>query len=113
MGIPDSAYDFLDQVTVHVGQAPVDRVVTDSQALVVQSELVKHRGVDVVHLGRVFTVEWLVTPLVAFPVSDPALETTPSQPIGENEGIVIPPLAGLATRHPPELSGPMNDRILK
>ena len=110
---PDSAYDFLDQVTVHVGQTPVDRVMTDSQALVVQSELVKHRRIDVVDLGRVLAVEWLVTPLITLPVGNPALETAPGQPIGEDEGIVIPPLACLATGHPTELGGPMNDRILK
>ena len=109
----DSAYDFLDQVTVHIGQAPVDGIMTDRQALMVQPELVQHRRIDVVDLSRILAVEWLVTPLVAFPMGDTALETTPGQPISENERVVVPPLARLATGHPPELGGPVNDRVLK
>ena len=54
----------VDDMPMHICQAAVNAVVTDRQAFVVDAQQVKNRGVDVVHLSRVVSIQWLVAPFV-------------------------------------------------
>ncbi len=55
---------------VHVRQPPVDAVVWDGEALVVDAQKMEHGGVDVVDLRGVVAVDRFVTPLITFPGGD-------------------------------------------
>ena len=54
----------IDHVTVYVGQPSVDSVVTNGQLAVINAEQMQNRGVDVVDLRRVVSIQRLVAPLV-------------------------------------------------
>ena len=73
-----------------IGQPSVDPVVTHGQATMIDPQLVQDRGVDIVNLRRVFAVQRLVTPGIAFAkraTPDPAA----AKKVGEHKRIVIAP----------------------
>ena len=80
---------------------------------VVDAEQAHHRGVDVVHRGRVPAVERLVAPLVALAVGHAALHASAAHPVGEDERIVVAALARLRARHAAELGGPDDQRVVE
>ena len=45
--------DFLDYVAVHIRQPALDPVVVVGQALVVETEEIEHRGVEIVNRAHV------------------------------------------------------------
>lgn len=51
-----------------IGQAPVNAIMADSELLVVDSQLVKDGGVDIVDSGWVVAIERFVSPVVTGPV---------------------------------------------
>ena len=78
-----------------IGQAAVDSIVPEGELGVIDAELVKERGVDVVHLGGVGAVERFVAPLIAFTVGDARLDSAPAKPVGEHIRIVIAAFSAL------------------
>ena len=98
---------------VDIRQTSVDAVVPDRQFGVIDSQQVQDRGVDVVDLGRVFSVGGFETKLIAGAVRDPALDAATRQPICEAIGIVIAAFAALRTRHATEFGRPEHDRIFE
>ena len=79
----------------------------------IEAEEVEHRRVDVVALGGVRPVGWLVAPFVARSVGDAAFDATAGQPVGEDEGVVVASLATLGAGHAAELSGPEDQGVLE
>ncbi|SVE26634.1 uncharacterized protein METZ01_LOCUS479488, partial [marine metagenome] len=65
---------------VHVRQPPVDAVVWDGEALVVDAQKMEHGGVDVVDLRGVGAVEGLVAPLITFSGSHSPLNAAAAEP---------------------------------
>ena len=61
----------------------------------IDAKQMQNRGMDVINLGWVFTIQWFVAPLITFPISDPSADATPAQPIGETIGIVVATFATL------------------
>ena len=59
-------------MSVDVGQAAVDAVVSDGQLRVVDSQLVQSRRVDVIDLRGIVTIQWFVTPFIGRAVADSA-----------------------------------------
>ncbi len=51
-----------------VGEAAVDAVVPDGEPFVIDAQLMKEGGVDVVDVGRMVSVERFETPLVALAI---------------------------------------------
>lgn len=51
---------------MHICQAAIDAVVANRQLLMVDAELMKNGGMDIVDRGVVTPVLWLEPPLVAF-----------------------------------------------
>ena len=100
-------------MTVHIGQSTVNSVVAHGELLVVDTQLVQDRGVDVVAARRVVPVGWAEAPLVAFAVSHPAADATTGEPVGEHERVVIAALAALRARHSAKLSRPEDQRVLE
>ena len=95
-------------MTMHIGQSTVNSVVAYGELLVVDAQLVKDRGVDVVAARRVVPVGRAEAPLVAFAVSHPSAYATTGEPVGEHERVVIAALAALRAGHPAKLGGPKN-----
>ena len=71
----------FDDVAVNVCQAAVDSIVAEGQPLVVDAQLMQDGGMDVVDLSRIQSVERLVAPLVARPITDTASNAASAQPI--------------------------------
>ena len=83
---------------MHVGEAALDAVVIEAQALVVHAEQVERGGVEVVAVGGVFL--GLGTELIRRAVSRAAPDAAAREPRGERAGVVVAALAlraGLAT----------------
>jgi len=91
---------------MNIGESSVNPVVAHRQLFVVDSKLVHNGSMDVVATGRVVSLGWSKSPLVALAVCDTSPDAAAGQPIGEDERIVIPPLAALGARHPSELGRP-------
>ena len=65
MDPPDRrSHQIFNHPTVHVRQAAVDAVVSHREAFVVDAQLMQNRGVNVVDLSRVVTIQGLVAPFV-------------------------------------------------
>lgn len=58
----------MEDFPVDIGQAPVNAIMADSELLVVDSQLVKDGGVDIVDSGWVVAIERFVSPVVTGPV---------------------------------------------
>ena len=110
-GGPPSRQDLLDHMPVHVGQPPVDAVVAERQAGVIDAQQVKDGGVQVVAVRDVF--DGLVRPFVARAVGHAPLDAAAGQPGGEGERVVVAALGALAARHAAELGGPDDDRVVE
>ena len=61
---------------MNIGQAAVNTVVPNGESLVVDAQLVKQRGMDVVNLGGAFTIQRLIAPFVRGPIADPPFDST-------------------------------------
>jgi len=83
----------VDRVAVDVGETAVDAVVAPGQIRVVDAEEFHHRGMHVVHRGRLVAIERLVAPLVALTVRDAPPDPTATQPVGEHKWVVVSALA--------------------
>ena len=98
---------------MNVGESSVNPVVAHCQLFVVDSKLVKDGRMNVMAGSWVAALRWSKAPLVTFTMGHTALDSTPGQPIGEHERVMIPSLAALGARHPAELGRPKNDRVVK
>ena len=54
----------VNHVAMHVGQTAVDAVVTNGEFAMVDAQQMKDRGVDIVDLRRVVSVQRFVAPLI-------------------------------------------------
>lgn len=97
---------FIDDLSMNVRQTAVNSIVTDRQPFVIDPQLMQNRGMNVIDLGGLGTVQGLVSPWVRFPVSHAAADTTATHPIGEHMRIVVASLASLGAGHPTKLSSP-------
>ena len=93
--MPGLALDFLDHVTVDVGQATIDPIVSHEELRVIDAQQIQDGGVDVVDLGRITSIQRLIAPLITWPIGRAALNATAGQPVREDERIVIAPSAAL------------------
>ena len=76
---------------MHVGQATLDAVVVVAQALVIESEQVQERGVEIVN-GRDI-LHRLVAELIRGSVAETALYARAREPDGEPLRVVARPVA--------------------
>ncbi len=72
-------------MSMHIRQPPVDTVMTDGQPCVVDSQQVQNRGMDVVGLRRIVTVQRLIAPLIKRPIRHVPINVTT---IGNTENLV-------------------------
>ena len=98
---------------VDIREPAVNTVVSDTQALVVNSQLVQHGRIDIVDLRGIASVQRLVAPLVAFPMGHSPLDSSPGKPVGEHEWIVITTFLSLRAWHASKLGRPVDDRVLE
>ena len=108
-----SGEDVPNHMAVNIRKPAVNSVVANGQLLMVDTQEMQNRRMDVINLRRVGAVKRLVAPLVARPVAHPPLDPPAAEPVAENIGVVVAPLAPLGARHAPELCGPENDRVVE
>ena len=89
-----------------IRQAAVDAIVADGQPSMVDTKKFENRRVDIVDLGGVISIQWLVAERVAFSHGDSAAYTATTQPVGEDERIVITTGTTLTGGHSTEFGGP-------
>ena len=80
--------NIADHLTVDVGQTEITPGVAVGETLVVESEQVQEGGVQVMNAGRL--LDRLETEVIGRSVSDPAANSTPSQPDAEPVMVVVP-----------------------
>jgi hypothetical protein len=68
----------LDQMAMDVGEAVVAKLVAVGEPLVIDSQQIKNRGVQIVHVHS--AVDDVVTHVVGLPVNDAGLHTASGQP---------------------------------
>src|SRR5438093_1223098 len=95
--------EFVDNVTVDVGQPAVNAVMAEGEFFMVDAELMENGGVQVVTVGRIGGR--FVRPFIALAVGDAAFEAGTSDPTGEGEWIVVASFAALAAGHASEFGG--------
>src|ERR1043165_204826 len=96
---------------MHVRKPAVNAVVTKSQFLMVNAQLMEDCRMQIVAVSRV--ARGFVRPFVALAVGSAAFEAAARHPTGEGEGIVVAAFAALAARHPPEFGGPDDDSVVQ
>src|SRR5258708_4373134 len=92
-----SRQNFANDFAMHIGEPAVDAIVTESELLVVDTQLVQQRGVQIVTIGG--RARRLVRPLVAFAIAHAASKSAARHPTCERKRIVIAAFATLAARH--------------
>src|SRR6266699_5458351 len=99
---------FIDNISVHIGQPPIYAIVPKGELCVIDAEQVQYRCVYVIAVSRMD--RRFVGPLVALAVSHAALDAAPRQPGGESEWIMIAAFGALTARHSTEFRRPNHDR---
>src|SRR5262245_13985561 len=105
-----SHQQFMENFTVHVGEAEVAAGVAEGQAGVIEAEKVQDRGVQVVDANHV--LDRVITVLVRCSVSHSAAYSGTGHPDGEALWIVVPPVA-LGERRAAKFRRPHDQRRLQ
>ena len=100
-------------MSVDIGQAAVDAVISHGQLRVVDSKQVQRGCVDVVHLRGVVTIQGFVAPFIGRTVADSAANPASAEPVGKHVRIVIASLTALCRWHAAELRRPQNDGVIQ
>src|SRR5262245_34777308 len=82
-----SGQNFFNHMPMHIRQSSINAIVTESEAGVIDTEQVKHGGVQVVAVGWMFY--GAVGPFVAFAGGDAAADDAAGQPAREGVRVVI------------------------
>ena len=85
----------FDHMPMNICQATINPVMSDGQPFMVDSQQVQDGRMNVVDLGRVITIQWLVSPLVTGPVRNATLNASSAEPVGKDIGIMVSALAPL------------------
>lgn len=59
---------------MHIGQTPIDAVAAECELCMVDTHEVQYRGVDIIDLSRVVSIQWLVAPLIRRAVRNAGLD---------------------------------------
>ena len=74
-------------MAVHIGQAEVAALVLVGELLMINTELVEQRGVEVVHVHGI--LDDVVAVVIGLAVSNSPFEAAAGYPGGETQGVVI------------------------
>ena len=85
----------------------------DGKSLMIDTQQVHDRRVDIVNRGWMLSIQWLESPLVTWSDTDSPADSTTAQPIRKAKRIVVPTAPSLRRRHPTEFGGPQDECILK
>ena len=103
--------DFVDDFSMHIGQAHVSSAPAEGEAFMVDAQQVQHRGVKVVHLDAVF--DDLVAVVVGGAVDGGGLDAAAGELQGKGIGIVIAAVGALRERRAAKFAGPQDQRLLE
>ncbi len=101
--------DVANNVTVNVRQTAVNAIVAEGEPLMVDSQEVQNRGMQVVAVGFAFgSVE---AELIALAVSGPGFDPRTDQPSDERTSVVVAAGRALRKGHAAKFAGPYDQRI--
>ena len=100
---------------MHIGQAKVAALIRERQPSVVDTKAIQYRGVEIVHVDRLFND--VVAELVGAAVNDSRLYPATREPHAEATPVVIATVvvfhAALTINGPTELTAPDDESIVK
>ena len=100
---------------MHIGQAKVAALIRKRQPSVVDTKAIQYRGVEIVHVDRLFND--IVAELVGAAVNDSRLYSATREPHAKATPVVIATVvvfhAALAINGPTELTAPDDESIVK
>src|SRR5258706_15969685 len=108
---PVSRQDFMDDLAMYVSEAAIGPVVADGKFLMIDSEQVEDRGMEIVAVGS--TGFRLPGPFIAFTIRHSTLDAGARKPRNRRSAVVIAARIPLAERHSPEFGGPDDERVFK
>ena len=106
-----SRNNFVDDVSVDVGQAEIPTGIVEGETFVIQAEQVKDRRVPIMNADRI--LDRFVTELVGRPVSRPTFDSAAGHPDGEAFVVVISTGSALSVRSPAELTRPDDQSVFQ
>ena len=97
---------------MHVRQSPFDTIVVIAKTLVIQSQQMQNRGMQVINRGDLF--HGTMAKIISRPVTERRLNSCTSQS-GREAGRIVVPTTGtlLESGHPSKFCAPHNQRILQ
>ena len=110
-----SGQNTLNDLTVNVSQAEMTALELEGELLMVQSQAVKHSGVEVMDVDRI--LHNIVAEVVGLSVDDPGLNSASGHPQSETAPMVISPMIifgerSLAVNRATEFPSPDNESVL-
>ena len=105
--------DLFHDSPVNIGQPSIDAIMPDGKSMMIDTQQVHDRRVDIVNRGWMLSIQWLESPLVTWSDTDSPADSTTAQPIRKAKRIVVPTAPSLRGRHPTEFGGPKDECILK
>jgi hypothetical protein len=103
--------DFLHHVPMHIRQPYISAAETKCQFGVIDSEQMKHRGVEIVN--QEFVLDDLVTVFVRRSVNRSTFYSATGQPETEPKRIVIAAIRALCEGSPAKLAAPHHERFVE
>ena len=105
--------DLFHDSPVNIGQPSIDAIMPDGKSLMIDTQQVHDRRVDIINRGGILSIQWFESPLVTWTDTDSPTDSTTAQPIRKAKWIVVPTTSSLRGRHPAEFGGPKDECILK
>ncbi|CAD75560.1 hypothetical protein-transmembrane prediction [Rhodopirellula baltica SH 1] len=102
--------DFLDHTSVDVRQTKIATSVGIRQTLVVDSKLMQHGRVQIVHVDAI--ANRVVAVIIGLTVRDAAANTATTQHHRKSLRVVVAAIAALNNGRPTKLAAPHNQRLL-
>ena len=99
-----SSKKIADDIPMHVGEAKLAAGVPVGQPLMIQSQSIKQRGMQIVHVDGFF--DGAITKFIRSTVGQAAADTAAGEPHGEGLGMMIAAIAVFDHRRAAELGSP-------
>ena len=110
--VQKSGEDVLDDVRAFdTTEACIEALELEGEGVVIDAELIEHRGVQVVNGGDLFHRR--VAKIIGRAVNDAALDTCACEPHGHRFVVMISTAAALRHRRATELTGPYDQRVVQ
>ena len=80
----------MNDLSMDVSQTAIESIISPSEFCVIDSQKFHHGCMNIVDGCWMVTVQWLIAPLIAFPIGASAFHTTATEPVGKDKRIMVP-----------------------